>query len=124
MNACADVPDPPAGPSRVDKVRKAVEGKASPTETLRALGEAFNDIAKVAAGVAALGGVAYLVALLTVGLRLQDAGLPSHGVISPVPRDPLLVGSVFLSLVVTVGSFFFVGPLIDLAENAAESLPF
>jgi NADH-quinone oxidoreductase subunit N len=40
------------------------------------------------------------------------------------PRDPLLVSAVFLSLAVTVGSFFFVGPLIDLAENAAASLPF
>jgi NADH-quinone oxidoreductase subunit N len=40
------------------------------------------------------------------------------------PRDPLLQGAVFLSLVVTVGSFFFVQPLIDLARDAAASLPF
>jgi NADH-quinone oxidoreductase subunit N len=40
------------------------------------------------------------------------------------PRDPLLQGAVFLSLVVTVGSFFFVQPLIDLARDAAGSLPF
>jgi NADH-quinone oxidoreductase subunit N len=40
------------------------------------------------------------------------------------PRDPLLQGAVFVSLVVTVGSFFFVQPLIDLARDAASSLPF
>ena len=40
------------------------------------------------------------------------------------PRDPLLQSAVFLSLVVTVGSFFFVQPLIDLARDAAASLPF
>jgi NADH-quinone oxidoreductase subunit N len=40
------------------------------------------------------------------------------------PRDPLLVSAVFLSVVVTVGSFFFVEPLIDLARDAAASLPF
>jgi hypothetical protein len=27
-------------------------------------------------------------------------------------------------LIVTVGSFFFVQPLIDVAESAAKSLPF
>jgi hypothetical protein len=118
MNACADVPDPPAGPSRVDKVRKAVEGKASPTETLRALGEAFNDIAKVAAGVAALGGVAYLVALLTVGLRLQDAGLPSHEVLSTVPRDQLLVGGTIELLATLVGA----AVLVLLAVVARRNL--
>jgi NADH:ubiquinone oxidoreductase subunit 2 (subunit N) len=40
------------------------------------------------------------------------------------PRDALLHSAVFLSLVVTVGSFFFVQPLIDLARDAASSLPF
>jgi NADH-quinone oxidoreductase subunit N len=40
------------------------------------------------------------------------------------PRDPFLQSAVFLSLVVTVGSFFFVQPLIDLARDAADSLPF
>jgi len=40
------------------------------------------------------------------------------------PRDPLLQSAVVLSLVVTVGSFFFVQPLIDLARDAAASLPF
>jgi NADH-quinone oxidoreductase subunit N len=40
------------------------------------------------------------------------------------PRDPLLQSAVLVSLVVTVGSFFFVQPLIDLARDAAGSLPF
>jgi NADH-quinone oxidoreductase subunit N len=41
------------------------------------------------------------------------------------PRlDPLLQTGVFLALVVTIGSFFFVQPLIDLARDAAASLPF
>ena len=39
------------------------------------------------------------------------------------PRDPLLVAAVATSLAVTVGSFFFVQPLIDLARDAAASLP-
>jgi len=40
------------------------------------------------------------------------------------PRDPLLQSAVFLSLAVTVGSFFAVQPLIELARDAATSLPF
>jgi NADH-quinone oxidoreductase subunit N len=40
------------------------------------------------------------------------------------PRDPLLHSAVVLSVGVTIGSFFFVQPLIDLARDAASSLPF
>jgi NADH-quinone oxidoreductase subunit N len=40
------------------------------------------------------------------------------------PRDPLLHLTVFLSVAVTIGSFFFVQPLIELARDAAASLPF
>ena len=40
------------------------------------------------------------------------------------PYDPLLGTAVFLSVGVTIGSFFFVQPLIDLARDAAASLPF
>jgi NADH-quinone oxidoreductase subunit N len=40
------------------------------------------------------------------------------------PRDALLQGAVFACLIVTVGSFFAVQPLIDLAKNAANSFPF
>jgi NADH-quinone oxidoreductase subunit N len=38
------------------------------------------------------------------------------------PRDALLQGAVCACLVVTVGSFFAVQPLIDLARNAAAEL--
>jgi NADH-quinone oxidoreductase subunit N len=40
------------------------------------------------------------------------------------PRDPLLHAGVALCVAVTVGSFFFVQPLIELASDAAASLPF
>jgi NADH-quinone oxidoreductase subunit N len=40
------------------------------------------------------------------------------------PREALLQTAVVLSVAVTVGSFFFADPLIDLAQHAAESLPF
>jgi NADH-quinone oxidoreductase subunit N len=39
------------------------------------------------------------------------------------PREALLGFGVFLSLVVTVGSFFAVQPLIDAAQSAARALP-
>jgi NADH-quinone oxidoreductase subunit N len=39
------------------------------------------------------------------------------------PRDLLLQTAVAASLVVTIGSFFFVQPLVDLAQDAASSLP-
>jgi NADH-quinone oxidoreductase subunit N len=39
------------------------------------------------------------------------------------PYDPLLTTAVVISLVVTVGSFFAVQPLIDVAESAARALP-
>jgi NADH-quinone oxidoreductase subunit N len=40
------------------------------------------------------------------------------------PRDLLLQSSVVVCLTVTIGSFFAVQPLIDLAKNAANALPF
>jgi NADH-quinone oxidoreductase subunit N len=46
--------------------------------------------------------------------------LPAGG--SP-PRDPALSLAVAISLGVTVGSFFFVSPLIHLARHAASALP-
>jgi NADH-quinone oxidoreductase subunit N len=39
-------------------------------------------------------------------------------------REPLLHVAVGMSLTVSVGSLFAVGPLIDLAKHAASSLPF
>jgi NADH-quinone oxidoreductase subunit N len=40
------------------------------------------------------------------------------------PRDLLLEAAVGAGLVVTIGSFFFVQPLVDLASDAAAALPF
>jgi NADH-quinone oxidoreductase subunit N len=40
------------------------------------------------------------------------------------PRDLLLDAAVAAGIVVTIGSFFFVQPLVDLARDAAGSLPF
>jgi NADH-quinone oxidoreductase subunit N len=40
------------------------------------------------------------------------------------PRDPLLVTAVGLSVLVTVGSFIFAQPILDLASDAAAALPF
>ncbi|HEX6724160.1 MAG TPA: NADH-quinone oxidoreductase subunit N [Gaiella sp.] len=40
------------------------------------------------------------------------------------PRDLLLDTTVAAALAVTIGSFFFVQPLVDLASDAAASLPF
>jgi NADH-quinone oxidoreductase subunit N len=39
------------------------------------------------------------------------------------PRDVLLDAAVAAGIVVTIGSFFFVQPLVDLARDAAASLP-
>jgi NADH:ubiquinone oxidoreductase subunit 2 (subunit N) len=39
------------------------------------------------------------------------------------PFDPLLTVGVTIALVVTVGSFFAVQPLIDVARSAANALP-
>jgi NADH-quinone oxidoreductase subunit N len=39
------------------------------------------------------------------------------------PRELMLSASVFAAMVVNVGSFFAVQPLVDLAKNAAQTLP-
>jgi NADH-quinone oxidoreductase subunit N len=49
-----------------------------------------------------------------------EAGLPIR---ATPPRDTLLQGAVGLAVIVTVGSFFAVQPLIDLARHAAASIP-
>jgi NADH-quinone oxidoreductase subunit N len=66
----------------------------------------------------------YLRVLLAMWTRPEPTVLrPAIAGGSP-PFDPLLASGVFASVVVTVGSFFFVQPLIDLARDAASSLPF
>jgi NADH-quinone oxidoreductase subunit N len=54
--------------------------------------------------------------------RTEDLQLAPIG--GSPPRDALLQTAVFACLVVTVGSFFAVQPLIDVAKHAAGSLPF
>ncbi len=54
--------------------------------------------------------------------RTEDLQLAPIG--GSPPRDALLQSAVFACLVVTVGSFFAVQPLIDLAKHAASSLTF
>jgi NADH-quinone oxidoreductase subunit N len=60
-------------------------------------------------------------------LYMRSGEVPSGTVVaaggSP-PRDLLLEGAVAAGIVVTIGSFFFVQPLVDAARDAAASLPF
>ena len=50
-------------------------------------------------------------------LRLAPAG-------GSPPRDSALGVAVAAAVVVTVGSFFVVQPILDVASDAAASLPF
>jgi NADH-quinone oxidoreductase subunit N len=54
--------------------------------------------------------------------RTEDLQLAPIG--GSPPREELLHTAVFTCVVVTVGSFFAVQPLIDLATHAAHALPF
>jgi NADH-quinone oxidoreductase subunit N len=54
--------------------------------------------------------------------RTEDLQLAPIG--GSPPRDALLQTAVVTCLVVTVGSFFAVQPLIDLAKHASNALPF
>jgi NADH:ubiquinone oxidoreductase subunit 2 (subunit N) len=54
--------------------------------------------------------------------RTEDLQLAPIG--GSPPRDALLQTAVVACLVVTVGSFFAVQPLIDFARHAANSLSF
>jgi NADH-quinone oxidoreductase subunit N len=64
----------------------------------------------------------YLAVVRAMYMRMPELGLaPAGG--SP-PRETILQGTVFACMAVTVGSFFAVEPLIDLAEKATSQLPF
>jgi NADH-quinone oxidoreductase subunit N len=64
----------------------------------------------------------YLAVVRALYMRIPDVQLaPAGG--SP-PREAVLQSAVFACTAVTVGSFFAVQPLIDLAEKAAAPLPF
>ena len=63
----------------------------------------------------------YLAVIRSLYMRMPDVQLaPAGG--SP-PREALLQTSVVACMAVTVGTFFAVEPLIDLAEKAAAHLP-
>ncbi len=64
----------------------------------------------------------YLAVVRAMFMRdgLEFAPVPAGG--SP-PRDPALAAAVGICLAVTVGSFFAVQPLIDVARAAARALP-
>jgi NADH-quinone oxidoreductase subunit N len=64
----------------------------------------------------------YLRVALAMWTRPEPRLRPAVAGGSP-PRDPLLVTAVAASLGVTIGSFLFVQPLIDLARDAAAALP-
>ena len=64
----------------------------------------------------------YLAVIRALYMRMPDVQLaPAGG--SP-PREAMLQTSVVACMAVTVGSFFVVQPLIDVAEKAAAQLPF
>ena len=65
----------------------------------------------------------YLGVIRALYLR-PELGLRPVVVGGSPPRDPLLQSAVLVCVGVTVGSFIFVQPLIDLARDAASSLPF
>jgi len=64
----------------------------------------------------------YLRVALAMWTRPEPRLRPAVAGGSP-PRDPLLVTAVAASLGITIGSFLFVQPLIDLARDAAAALP-
>src|SRR4029450_11188039 len=68
--------------------------------------------------------LAYYLAIVKA-LFMRGRGVPGPVVAaggSP-PRDLLLQTAVGAALVVTIGSFVFVQPLVDLAQDAVSSLP-
>jgi NADH-quinone oxidoreductase subunit N len=64
----------------------------------------------------------YLAVIRALYMRMPDVQLaPAGG--SP-PREAVLQGTVLTCLAITIGSFFAVQPLIDVAEKATAQLPF
>jgi NADH-quinone oxidoreductase subunit N len=65
----------------------------------------------------------YLAVVRAMFMRMPAAVALAPAGGSP-PREWLLQGAVFACMAVTVGAFFAVQPLIDVAEKAAAQLPF
>jgi NADH-quinone oxidoreductase subunit N len=83
----------------------------------------------VIVGVVATAVSLYYYLAVVRAMYMRPAAELQLGAAAPVaggapPRDALLQTSVVLSLVVVVGSFIAVEPLIHVAKHAAESLPF
>ena len=57
-------------------------------------------------------------------LQLSPGGATAAAAGGSPPQDRALATGIGACLVVTVGSFFAVQPLIHVAESAANSLPF
>lgn len=66
----------------------------------------------------------YLNVVRWMYMRPASAGAPAIAVGGAPPRDAVLGTAVGAAVVVTVGSFFVVQPILDLAADAAASLPF
>jgi NADH-quinone oxidoreductase subunit N len=64
----------------------------------------------------------YLAVIRSLYMRMPDVQLAPVG--GSPPREALLQTSVVACMAVTIGSFFAVQPLIDVAEKAAAQLPF
>jgi NADH-quinone oxidoreductase subunit N len=66
----------------------------------------------------------YLNVVRALYMRSGEIGGPVVAAGGSPPRDLLLDSAVAAALVVTIGSFFFVQPLVDVARDAVASLPF
>ena len=66
----------------------------------------------------------YLAIVKSLFMRESGVGGPVVAAGGSPPRDLPLQVAVGAALVVTIGSFFFVQPLVDLAQDAVASLPF
>jgi NADH-quinone oxidoreductase subunit N len=66
----------------------------------------------------------YLAVVRAMYMRPDAAGARAIVAGGSPPFDPALAVAVGVSAAVTIGSFVFAGPLLDLAQEAAEVLPF
>jgi hypothetical protein len=108
--------------AKARRVRAKTRGAAAPGELLDELAKAFDSVGKIAAGLAALGGLAYLVALAVIGLRLKKADLPSTEVLSAIPRDHLLVaGTIELLMTVLIAALLVVLAFISRRSLLAQA---
>jgi NADH-quinone oxidoreductase subunit N len=65
----------------------------------------------------------YLAVVRSMYMRMPELEVRLAPVGGSPPREALLQGTVLACMAITIGSFFAVQPLIDLAEKAAAQLP-